>query len=248
MEADAQLPGDVAAFFRAYGRIVAVLDGAVGRLTPAEAALLITAHQSGGVSMPFDPSVRQVIDEGVVQTVPQLGTTAVIYRLTALGDRVLAAHHTALVERAAAGDTTFTPKQVTDERAAPLAADHTALHTLLDQAERGQPIDHTLIAQARQELASMGDSGSRAHASSALVVDMVPIPWNQPSYRQTPVYQHTLACAVCDKTVTVQTHRSQPPPVCDRDDCRATHIRLQARDRKRRQRAREQQKEDAQER
>ena len=65
-EAEAQLPGDVAAFFRAYGRIVAVLDGAVGRLTPAEAALMLATHRSGGISMPFDPSVRQLIDEGVV--------------------------------------------------------------------------------------------------------------------------------------------------------------------------------------
>ena len=76
----------------------------------------------------------------------------------------------------------------------------------------------------------MGDSEPREYTDSAPVVDMVPIPWNQPPYRQTPVYAHMITCAVCTETVTVQTQRSTLPLVCEREACRTTYTRMQAQD------------------
>ena len=85
--------------------------------------------------------------------------------------------------------------------------------------------DQALIAQSRRYLARMHDSALPDHASSAPVVDRVPIPWNEPSSQQAPVSAHTMSCTVCNETVTVQTQRSMPPLVGAGAEYRITHWR-----------------------
>lgn len=68
-----------------------------------------------------------------------------------------------------------------------------------------------------------------------------PIAWEQPAARQAPVYTFEVDCPYCQRSETLSRHSPRPPAHCGRDECQQQHQRKLARERKRRQRAREKQ-------
>lgn len=70
-------------------------------------------------------------------------------------------------------------------------------------------------------------------------VERKPLQWQQPDYRNAPVYYFDLECPYCGRSETLERRRNRRPPHCGRDDCQQVHERTLARDRKRRQRARQ---------
>jgi hypothetical protein len=66
-----------------------------------------------------------------------------------------------------------------------------------------------------------------------------PIEWQQPDYREHPVYIFVIDCPYCGQHVTLERHSPRNPVHCGEDDCATEHNRTLARERKRRQRERQ---------
>lgn len=66
-----------------------------------------------------------------------------------------------------------------------------------------------------------------------------PIQWEQPDYREHPVYTFDIDCPYCGQHVTLERHSPRNPVHCGEDDCATEHNRALARERKRRQRERQ---------
>lgn len=66
-----------------------------------------------------------------------------------------------------------------------------------------------------------------------------PIDWQQPDYREHPVYTFEVDCPYCGQHVTLERHSPREPQHCGKDECATEHNRALARERKRRQRRRQ---------
>lgn len=247
-EAREQLPEDVARFYTQYGRILAVINGEVERLSRKEAKLLLQANRSEGLTLPFDPDYRQLIEEGAIETVAQLATSDVKYRLTQLGQQLVAAHQTALTHWVEIGESSSDPDNITVQyNNVTKITQQEALYQLLDRVEQGQPVPTELIGQARAYVARLEQGQPvKQHATGRYTsrhpeAEAVPLAWEQPGYRQAPIYTHAIVCGVCGEAVTIRNHSPNPPSVCERENCQVAHQRALARARKRRQRSREKQ-------
>lgn len=108
--------------------------------------------------------------------------------------------------------------------------------------------DHQAAAQAiLDEVASLRDHPPQrgrvakgTYSSRLPDQPKKPIAWQQPDARQHPVYTFEITCPYCGAEVTLGRHSPREPRHCGAETCQVEHERLLARERKRRQRARQQ--------
>lgn len=244
-EAKEHLAADATLFDQNYRRILGVMAGSVELLSAKEAQLLLHVNSKNGLSTSRDKDYRQLIEEGVIQVSPQPVTKEVLCRLTILGKELLSKHKTALQQLVGAGHRQQNPKVTQSYDNVTPTTDQEAIYLLLDLAEAGQPIDADLIARVRIYLhqletdAQVKPTATGRYTSRHPDADKTTIDWQQPQQRQAPIYSHQITCQVCGQQVLVRNHSPNPPKICNDPTCRTEHNRHLARERKRRQRARQ---------
>lgn len=120
-----------------------------------------------------------------------------------------------------------------------------AMYTLISRAQQGQLVTPETVQGAWAYLAELERNyktqatGRYTPKRELAEVDRSPLAWVQPIHRNAPQYDHEITCTICGDAVTITTRSPHPPSTCTRDDCRNEHQRALARERKRKQRARE---------